>query len=348
MAVELESRLPRLQIVKPQTEPTVGGVRNNYERFMYRTKFEEGSWGDLTRRWLQSKTDARAATLMGNYLPSAQRFMAWTEVEGVRPEQWSQQHFQAYSDHITMQPGLSKASKKTYMRPVQGLLNWCHGQDLLKVKTKIKGIYKGSARKLTPLTREELKVLYHLELSPRDRLVLRLLAETGIRAGELCTIVCDGIHNEKGRWVIEVTDRFPTKTDPRSFPVANMPGEKPLGQELLDYAKTHLDPELLNLGRQSILRTSRAPFNPLFRDQVNDIVHNIELTASLHSPHKMPHLFPHLFRHTQITNLLRAGNDRYDISRWLGTGVDQIENTYSHLLATDNTDKLDKLSDLWR
>jgi integrase len=352
---------PRLQIVQRQTEPTVGGARNNYDRFMYHTKFEEGSWGDLTWRWLQALErrgglegrGCSGATLMGNYLPSAQRFMAWTEVEGIEPEQWSQQDFEAYSDHMAMQPGLSKASKKTYMRPIQGLLNWCHKHDLLKTKTKIDGLFsrKGNARKVTPLSREDLKVLYHLELSPRDRLVLRVLAETGMRGGELRTIVPKGIHDVNGRWVIDVTDeRFPIKNKKhgRSVPVPSIPGEKPLGRQLLDYARTHLDPEMLNWDEQAILRTSRAPFNPLNEDQVYNIIHKIELTASLRSPHKLPHLFPHLFRHTLITDLLRVSNDRHDVSRWLGTGVDQIENTYSHLLATDNTDKLDQVGALRR
>jgi integrase len=355
---------PRLQVVKVerQKERMVGGARTIYQAHM-QASFAEGSWADLSQRWLQSleRRGYSGATLMRNYQPSAQRFLDWVETQGVGPERWSQEHLEDFNDYVWALNGLAKASKKTYLRPVQAMLTWGHKYNLLPRKTVLDGLYsrEGTDRKVPALTRDQLKVLYGLRLSERNRLVLRVLAETGMRAGELRTIVPEGIHHEQGRWVINVTNerfRLKTKKSRRSVPVFNLPGEKPLGQELLDYAKrlpaltADSGHQVLDLPNQAIFRnTSRAPFNPLSADQVGDIIHDLELSANLpKQPKRIPHIFPHLFRHTLITDLLRGGNDRHDISRWMGTGVDQIEYTYSHLLATDNTDKLDQVGALRR
>ena len=102
----------------------------------------------------------------------------------------------AFSAHLHEAGGrngrhLSKASVHAYTRGVRGFLNWCEAEgEAVKAKPPLPRLPR---RALDVLDRHEIAQLEEAASSDRDRLIIRILGDCGLRAAELCGLTVNDI-----------------------------------------------------------------------------------------------------------------------------------------------------------
>lgn len=153
----------------------------------------------------------------------------------------------------------------------------------------------------------------------RDRLVLMILLDCGLRASELCDLTLADIDTENQQFLIRHG-----KGD-RSRRV-------PFGSAVLAALRQYL-------GRRSEVDTPNLIVNvygdPIDRYRIRAIVQN----AALRSGVKHPHMGPHLLRHTCAVSYLRAGGDTFSLQKLLGHSTLVMTRRYSELTDSDVSEK---------
>jgi integrase len=97
---------------------------------------------------------------------------------------------------------ISKATVHGYMRAINGFLSWTRTQGGGgEARGRLPSMRK---RVLDTLTREEIQRMEDSADSERDKLIVRLLADTGIRLGELIALQPDDVRVEGGKKVLKV------------------------------------------------------------------------------------------------------------------------------------------------
>jgi site-specific recombinase XerD len=111
------------------------------------------------------------------------KWLPWCEAEGItRPDQVTRETVERFTRHLEAGK-LAVQSVRTYQRTVRVFLDWLVEEQRL-VKFKIKAP-KAPKRLLVTLTREEIDHMEAAAVDERDRLILRVLADTGVRLSEL-------------------------------------------------------------------------------------------------------------------------------------------------------------------
>jgi integrase/recombinase XerD len=150
----------------------------------------------------------------------------------------------------------------------------------------------------------------------RDRAMLTLAIETGLRVSELTGLICEDIHLATPPHVRCRGKGRKHRSTPLTTPTARL---------LRDWLT-----ERSGLPSQPVFPTSRG--NPLTRDAVARRITRHAQTAT----HTCPTLHaktitPHVLRHTAAMRLLHAGVDTAVIALWLGH--EQVETTQIYLHA---------------
>jgi site-specific recombinase XerD len=220
---------------------------------------------------------------------------------------------------------LSKASVRSYVKTINLFLGWAlkDGQEV-----------KGSApvpsvpRKIRDtLSRAQIDTLEDTAATERDKLIVRLLADTGMRVGELCSIRTSSVIQQEQRgYYIKVTGK----------------GSKdrliPLGYNLARRLKKYIDH-----GRPKDARTDhlflserRSPrsgqHEPL---NVSGVLHLMRL---LGEKAELPiRSNPHMLRHSFATWALRQHMDSIQLARILGhASLAMLQRNYAHLTSGDD------------
>src|SRR5262249_50193024 len=153
---------------------------------------------NIRARGLSRKTEAHYSSVLHRIL------LPWAEREGItEPAQLDQRALNRLStgllDEGSSRGQLSRFSVKSDLTTINHMLVWAAKQgELEAVKAQVP---RTERRVLETLDREEIRRLEDAAQNERDRLIVRLLADTGMRAGELCGIRHDDLI-EEGR------DRF--------------------------------------------------------------------------------------------------------------------------------------------
>jgi site-specific recombinase XerD len=135
----------------------------------------------------------------------------------------------------------------------------------------------------------------------RDRALLLLLAVYGLRAGEVIALRLEDLDWE--REVLSVPHSKRQK--PRTYPLC-----RPVGDAILRYLR-QVRPRS---ARRELFLTLRAPFRPLGRDALGQVV-----SRRLHALDvSLPHYGPHALRHACATHLLAQGLSLKEIGDHLG------------------------------
>lgn len=185
---------------------------------------------------------------------------------------------------------------------------------------------------LDVLSREEITRLEMAAPTERDRMIIRLLADTGIRVGELCAL--------RPADIMRVQDR-------RAFRKVRGKGSKerlvplppPMVRRLDSYARTrpadtHTDRLFLALRRRP-----NGDYAALSTSGVLQLLRSAAARAGI-----TKRVHPHLLRHSFATEALRRGMNPVQLAQLLGhSGLRMIEQVYSHLTATDAYDAVLKL-----
>lgn len=252
-------------------------------------------------------------------------FRAWaeeqgtTELEEITPA--TVRHFLAY---LRTTPSartgklLSTYTTHGYVQVIKGFLAWCAREELIgervakridlpRVETKVIETFTTTQlKRLFAVTGKEMTVA----LAARDRAILCVLLDTGIRANELCSLTLDNLH-------ISPTDAYM-----KVYGKGRKEREVGLGHEsrasLHRYIVRHRDaPEE---ERHVFLSRKRQPLTVSGLDQ---IIYRLAEWAGIEGVR----CSAHTFRHTYAVNYLAAGGDVYKLSRLLGhTSVSVTEN----------------------
>jgi site-specific recombinase XerD len=185
--------------------------------------------------------------------------------------------------------------------------------------TASRGIYPNVASHLKirynpkhrqPASENTVRKLWALDLTTRDRCILTLLIDTGIRLRELCTVKLQNI-----------TDGYLTVTGK---------GSKARTIPLTTTARQAIDNQIATLSTRAtyLLQTARdePPTNKAVERVLDDLCRRAGVT----------HTTPHQFRHYFTTHLLESGANIKAVSQMLGhASVSTTTDVYWHIAEGD-------------
>ena len=263
--------------------------------------------------------------------PLVQVLIPFAEREGIR--QMSGLDAKALGrlqDHLlehgaTSGKTLSRATINSYLRSVRVFLNWAKAQG--EIVGKVTLLENDTAR-IRPLTRDEIRRIENAAERERDRLIIRLLADTGIRVGELISLRVDDLIPAGSKFFIRVRG----KTGERD--VAIMPElHKRLRRYIVETRPKKAESNKVFLG---LRRRPGGGVEPLTESGVQQIVRELAETAEIGR-----RVHPHLFRHSAATYLLNNGVSPLHLKTILGhKSLAMIDRTYSHITPVDTYDAL--------
>ncbi len=209
---------------------------------------------------------------------------------------------------------LSEQTIRTYVKIVRIYLKWA------EVPTKDYVSLKAPERDIQVLTRDEIDRMERAARSVRDKLIVRTLADTGIRVGEMVGLRGQDLKIESRNkklgpaYYIEVRG----KTGRRKVPCS----PETWGR-LKKYADLNGDEFIFMATRSD--KTGKV--NRLTESGAGQMISNLGKEAKINK-----RVYPHLFRHSFATQKLSDGMDSVTLMTILGhRNLDMIAEVYAHL-----------------
>ncbi len=238
---------------------------------------------------------------------------------------------------------ISKATVHSYMRAINSFLTWARAQgEASTARGRLPSMRK---RVLDTLTRDEIQKLEDAAQTERDKLIVRVLADTGLRLGELLALRADDLRAEGGKHMLKVPGR--ERADGRGAWVGSK-GDKerlvPLAPTLARRLRRFADrsrPEATSDRLFLTLRRGRASgqLDGLTESAVEQMIRSLAEIAGIKK-----RVYPHLLRHSFATEYLRRGGNPILLQQILGHGsLTMITQTYQHLTVVDAHDELMRL-----
>jgi integrase/recombinase XerD len=222
---------------------------------------------------------------------------------------------------------LSKFTVHAYVRAVRGFLNWCQREgEEVKARPALPRLPR-IVRDV--LDRSEIDALEAAAPSERDRLILRLLGDCGLRAEELCRLRPEDV----------------VRRDRQAYLHVHGKGERdrlvPLPPRLLRRLERHIrDGRPRDTSCAELFVSSRRGLSGDYeRLTPSGIIKRVRRAAAQADITKPVHT--HLLRHSMITNSLRGGMNPMVLAQIVGhSSLRMIEKSYSHLDASDGYDAM--------
>ena len=291
----------------------------------------EGSISELVEEYLvhcaaelspKTANDAYGSPLRGRFLP----FCAEQGITSL--EQLTQPALDRFSvrtresKKANGQP-LSPDSAKSYIKAVNVFMNWARdnkgGASVKAPEPRLRKV----ARPV--LTRDEIKRLEDAAPTERNKLIIRLLADTAAREGEIAALRTQDIFAkdrgsaaDRRRFFVQ----FRGKTGERTCPIS-----PELFSRLRTYAE-HTRPRGLNTDQLFVgsrRRPNHVDIEPLTEVGVYRVVKDVALRAQIGR-----RVYPHLFRHSGITWMVNRGIHPGLISDITGVSTEVIVRHYMH------------------
>lgn len=280
------------------------------------------------------------------YRSELSSFVQWCESQQVTLDQVNAKQVDAFLDHIkaTHHPNLThKKELSTYtlagmIRVVKTFLNWCLDDEEYSQHVKadvVRRIKKPKVIKviIETFTAAQIDALFtacareesdHLRL--RDRAIIALLLDTGIRATELCTLTIANVDLSPGDAHIKVLGK------------GSKWGEVGMGSEcrklMSQYLRKYRDPTLEAEIRQKTqgkklldqqerrLKRNLQETSPFFMNRKGEPLTNNGLYQVISRLGEWAHIegvrcSPHTLRHTFSAMFMRNGGDIYTLSKLL-------------------------------
>ena len=267
-------------------------------------------------------------------------FMPWAAAADIESlDDLDRRALDRFSRHLQTQPGrkgelLSPVSVETYCRNLNLFLGWCKkhaGAD-----EQLRATAPAARRRdIEVLTREEITHLEEAAANPRDALIIRLLADTGIREGELVGLrVRDVVRDEEDYFI-----RVHGKTGGRTVGISPK-----LYRRLIAYIRVAQTPKPDDDAQVFVTLWAgrRGLRSPLTGSGVAQIVRWAGKRAGLSKNGRS--IYPHLLRHSFATWFLDQGGDGLVLRRDLGhRSMAMIDRVYFNLAARKRHEKLREL-----
>lgn len=225
---------------------------------------------------------------------------------------------------------LSKDTVHSYLRPLRQLLSWAAEQgETVHARPKMPRLRR---RALDVLSLDEIRALEDGAGNERDKLIVRLLADTGMRVGELVQLRVGDVRTKDRRYEIFVQGKGDRD---RIIPIA-----ADLHRRVERYATrtrpddTHTQTLFLGLRRSQL-----GTYRPLTTSGVEQMVRSVGERAGIRDAKLRCH--PHMLRHSFVTNMLREGMNPMIVKDFAGhTSLRMIDQVYAHLTVNDAHDAL--------
>ena len=274
-------------------------------------------------------------TVRDNYgYPLKAVFLPWSARERItEPSQLDRRTLDRFSTELLDRGGkkgpLSKFTVNAYVGAVNYFLSWAAKEgEMTKVRAQQPKLPK---RLLEVLSRDEVQRMEDAAATERDKLILRLLADTGIRLGELLGLrAVDLIERDRNHYL-----RVRGKGDKeRLVPIPR------LWRRLQRYVE-HGRPKDTAADRifLGLRRRPHGEYEPLTESGVEQSVHALAERAGINK-----RVYPHLLRHSYATWALNRGMNPIMLAEILGhSSLLMIQRNYAHVTPADAHELMAKL-----
>jgi integrase/recombinase XerD len=220
---------------------------------------------------------------------------------------------------------LSPHTVHHYVRVVRQFLAWCRVEsETVNAKPRLPRLPQ---RVLEVLSRDEIDRLELAAPTERDKLIIRILADTGIRVGELCSLEPASIISSSDRR--DFLKILGKGSKERLVPIAPQLARRLEGYQRVRPADAR--------GNRIFLAARRDAFGvyaPLTTSGVLQLLRSAADRAGI-----TRRVHPHLLRHSFAAEALRRGMNPVQLAQLLGhSGLRMIEQVYAHINATDGFD----------
>lgn len=220
---------------------------------------------------------------------------------------------------------ISKASVHSYVRPVRQMLTWAASVgENIEAKPQLPRVPK-PVRDV--LDQEELDLLENVLQAERDKLIIRIFGDCGLRRSELCRVQAGDIVRSGRQAHLRVLGKGGRVRDVPIPPQLLRRLERYIAGRPRDTDATEV---FLSLRRGRF-----GDYEPLTKRGVYIVVKRAVRRAGLKK-----RVFPHLLRHSWMTEMLRRGMNPAQLSVIAGASMEVIMSCYAHLNREDAYDAM--------
>jgi integrase/recombinase XerD len=276
------------------------------------------------------------------YALRLKRFAEWCAQQGIELQQIKPTTVARYLHELATVPSettgklLSSYTVHGHARCVRTFLHWCAAepQEYLPEKVPANLVMPKLKKKIIETFSElQIKALFvAADQGPiksiviRDKAILAILLDTGIRAAELCGLVLEQVHLTPREGYIRVIG----KGDKEREIGLGKRSRQYLHVWIKRYRKAPVDEPHVFLGHKGL---------PMSVNGLDQLMRRLARRAKITGVR----CSPHTFRHTFSVNFLRQGGDLYVLSRLLGHESVQITTgVYLQALKSDQARKMGK------
>ena len=255
------------------------------------------------------------------------QFLPWCEEEDIATaDQLNQRVLDRWSTYLqSLARKLARESVRTYVRTVNMFLLWAKKDGAVDVKVKVSSPRK-EQRLYDTLTREEIQRMEDKAVSERDKLVVRLLADTGIRLGELLSLRVGDLREQGRERYIKVRGKGSRDRLVPMFPE--------LYKRLKRYAD-HGRPDGA-VSDRIFLTTRRSHKTGDYEAVQPRSIENAITAIGQAAKVERSKAHPHAFRHSFATWCLRRNMNPLQLQDILGhADLTMISTVYAHLDRSD-------------
>lgn len=292
---------------------------------------------------LEKELAGASPNTIGDYQRNLAKFQRWLEKSQNLPDppiaSIRKSHIQAFLQHLltTRFDGLSGVAPRTpkpyaphTIKNIHTTLSslWSWAQKEGYVRTNIVREIpapKQSEIAIEPFTQQEIRKLLRaaeqsetwrdsekvskLHNATRNKAIILLLLDTGIRASELCNLSLDDIDLKMGTAKVRGKGRMDHGRGKERIVYFSKATSKAIWRYLSERPETTFE---------NVFLTQDG--NPIARDRLYTMLKRIGKRAGVNGVH------PHRFRHTFAISFLRNGGDVYSLQRLLGhTSLDMVK-----------------------
>jgi integrase/recombinase XerD len=257
-------------------------------------------------------------------------FLKWCASEGIeRLSELDRRTFDRYTTwllnrHNRYGETVSKHAVHTVIRPLRILLNWAAREgEAVDARPQL-------PRREKPLrevlSRDEIAAIERAIPNERDKLIIRIFADCGLRLDELTRLKASDIIRSARQAHLRVLGKRGR--------IRDVPLPPPLLRRLDRFVDTR--PE--DRSSDHIFLTERrrgGEYQALTRMGVYQVV-----KFGFRRAHINKHVYPHLLRHSWMTEMLRRGMNPIQLSLIAGASTDVIASHYTHLSKDDAYDAM--------
>jgi integrase/recombinase XerD len=218
---------------------------------------------------------------------------------------------------------LSPHSVHSYSRAINHFLSWAKKEgEQVDAKAQLPKLPK---RLVEVLSREEIQRMEHAARTERDKLIIRLLADTGLRVGELLGLRTNDLVEQNRNYYLHVRGKG---AKDRLVPAPKV------FRRLRVYIECGRPKDAVS--NRVFLSHRRRPnggdYEPLTTSGVDQLVRNVAESAGI-----TKRAYPHLLRHSFATWQLSRGMNPIQLAQILGhSSLTMIQAVYSHLSPVDS------------